>query len=317
MQMGKIEKSHFKNDDIEKINAFSRRKLSEDEVYIFTATLCDNEIDRDFERFSPEALTELAALFIGKTGIADHSMKSSDQKARVFDTYVEKVNGKRTLDGGDYYCLKARAYMLKNEANMPLIEEIEAGIKKEISVSCSMGSRVCSICGADSKIERCEHIGGRRYGSKLCCFTLENAQDAYEFSFVAVPAQREAGVTKAYEVKEEKMNSIIDELKACKSEIRLSKSQSDEVARYIESLEQTAELGEEYKKELSREVVKLLALTAPELDRELAASVVSVMTARELIGFKKGLKKSEATAAPQLLSEEGRKKKPNYSEFKI
>jgi len=32
----------------------------------------------------------------------------------------------------------------------------------------------------------------------LCTFTLNGAKDAYEFSLVAVPAQRAAGVTKSY-----------------------------------------------------------------------------------------------------------------------
>ena len=34
--------------------------------------LCDNEIDRDWERFSPETLKGLAPLFVGKSGIFDH-----------------------------------------------------------------------------------------------------------------------------------------------------------------------------------------------------------------------------------------------------
>ena len=34
-----------KNSDIELINRLSRKKLSEDEVYIFPVTLCDNEVD--------------------------------------------------------------------------------------------------------------------------------------------------------------------------------------------------------------------------------------------------------------------------------
>ncbi len=32
---------------LEKLNQFTRRELSADEVYIFPVTLCDNDIDRD------------------------------------------------------------------------------------------------------------------------------------------------------------------------------------------------------------------------------------------------------------------------------
>ena len=36
------------------------------------------------------------------------------------------------------------------------------------------------------------------YGGKLCYFTLKAPTDAYEWSFVAVPAQRKAGVMKSF-----------------------------------------------------------------------------------------------------------------------
>ena len=44
------------------------------------------------------------------------------------------------------------------------------------------------------------HYPGRTYqkdgGPRTCTFTLDGARDAYEFSLVAVPAQRAAGVSK-------------------------------------------------------------------------------------------------------------------------
>ena len=44
------------------INEFSKAELSAEEVYTFSVVLCDNEVDRDFERFSESALEELKAL---------------------------------------------------------------------------------------------------------------------------------------------------------------------------------------------------------------------------------------------------------------
>ncbi len=46
------------------LNQFTRRELTEEEVYIFDVILCDNEIDRDFEKFSLSALKTLQELFI-------------------------------------------------------------------------------------------------------------------------------------------------------------------------------------------------------------------------------------------------------------
>ncbi len=38
----------------------------------------------------------------------------------------------------------------------------------------------------------------RLYGEKLCFMELQEPTDAYEWSFVAVPAQRRAGVVKRF-----------------------------------------------------------------------------------------------------------------------
>ena len=107
MSFGYVEKGFSPStEDLKKINKYTRREFDADSLYVFTVILCDNDIDRDFEKFSLSALNELKTLFVGKTGISDHSMKSSDQKARVFETWIEKGNG-TTADGEPYYMLKA------------------------------------------------------------------------------------------------------------------------------------------------------------------------------------------------------------------
>ena len=240
-----IQKSAPNDEDMKKIGQFSRREMSADEVYIFNVDLCNNDIDRDFEKFSVATLNQLAEYFVGKTGIFDHSMKAENQKARVFDAWVERVDGKKTADGDDFYTLKARAYMLKNDENRELIAEIDAGIKKEVSVSCSVEKAVCSICDTDNRHGRCEHIPGKSYGGQLCFNILSGARDAYEFSFVAVPAQREAGVTKSFEnAKEKNMQDIIKSI-ASGDGVTLTKSEASRSNTYIESLKDEATLGEE------------------------------------------------------------------------
>ena len=195
------ETSTLRDGELALINKYTRREHKAEEIYAFTVTLCDNDIDRDFERFSDDALDVLSKLFVGRTGICDHSAKSENQKARIFSCYTEKPEGEQTRDGRQYKRLCARAYMLKTEQNKNLIAEIEAGIKKEVSIGCSMGSHTCSICGK-SRAEGCVHRKGKRYGNALCHTVLSNPQDAYEWSFVAVPAQRRAGITKSFEKKE-------------------------------------------------------------------------------------------------------------------
>lgn len=180
------------------LNTFTRRELTADEVYIFRVRLCDNDIDRDGERFSLEALREMKDLFVGKTGIFDHDPSGEKQSARIFQTELVTDNEKKTLAGEEYTSLCAYAYMVKTSGNEDLIREIDGGIKKEVSVSVSAGSKTCSICGKEKRISPCTHINGEEYGGKLCHTVLSQITDAYEWSFVAVPAQRNAGVTKHY-----------------------------------------------------------------------------------------------------------------------
>lgn len=183
---------------LEKINRFTRREFTEDEVYTFSVILCDNDIDRDYERFSDDALEQLAEKFIGRTGIFDHNPKSSNQTARIFDTQVITDESRKTAYNAPYRYLKAQAYMVRTDSNAELIREIDGGIKKEVSISCSAAKRTCSVCGADITNGRCSHAKGKTYNGRVCHTILSNITDSYEWSFVAVPAQVNAGVTKHY-----------------------------------------------------------------------------------------------------------------------
>lgn len=134
---------------LEDINRLSRASLSAEEVYVFSLCLCDNEVDRDQERFPEKTLEQLAPLFVGKSGLFDHSWSARGQAARLYRTEVVR-EPERLTQAGDGYCwLKGWAYMVRTPDNQGLIAEIEGGIKKEVSVGCAVKRAVCSICGAD------------------------------------------------------------------------------------------------------------------------------------------------------------------------
>ena len=190
--------------DITLINQYAVKELTPDDVYCFSVVLCDNDVDRDLERFTDKTLEKLAKLFVGKTGISDHRWSADRQIARLYRTEVETTSEKNRL-GEPLKRLRGSAYMMKNETNQPVIDAIEGGILKEVSIGCACGKQSCSICGKDLKFDwrswtyQCEtgHIKGETYDGKLCAGNLEDPEDAYEFSFVAVPAQKGAGVTKS------------------------------------------------------------------------------------------------------------------------
>ena len=186
---------------LEAINAQAKAQLVAEQVYVFSLRLCDDQVDRDMERFDTLALSGLAKLFIGKTGIVDHRWSSENQVARIFETQVVKEQGVTFI--------KAWAYIRRGGSNEELIADIEAGIKKEVSVGCAMGRCICSVCG--SEYGTCGHLKGEHYDGQLCCAILQEPVDAYEFSFVAVPAQREAGVIKALGGRQRSLKDLAEE----------------------------------------------------------------------------------------------------------
>lgn len=196
--------------DIGLINQYSRRELTPEEVYCFSVILCDNEVDRDNERFTRDSLDKLAGLFEGKTGIFDHEWEAKRQIARLYRVQVEETTEKNSL--GEPLCvLRGSAYMLRTDANQPVIDAIEGGILKEVSVGVAIKEVSCSICGEEMGWGGCPggHKKGTEYDGKLCVGELKDPTDAYEFSFVAVPSQRGAGVTKNFADVKAAMETIL------------------------------------------------------------------------------------------------------------
>lgn len=171
------------------INRQSLRELAAEEVFTFRLAACDNQVDRDHERFTDAALEGLAPLFVGRTVLMDHQWSAGSQTARVYGAAVEAEGGVRRL--------VLRCYMPRTEQTAGTITAIETGILRECSVGCLMRRAVCSICGADQAEQCCRHVPGRTYDGKACVMELDGAEDAYEVSLCAVPAQPGAGVIKS------------------------------------------------------------------------------------------------------------------------
>ena len=245
---------------LDRINALAKTRLNPEQVYVFSLRLCDDGVDRDFERFDTEALPGLAKLFVGKTGTVDHRWSAENQIARIFDTQVVREKGVSYI--------KAWAYTRRGGGNEEFIADIEAGIKKEVSVGCDMGSCLCSICGAE--YGTCGHCKGESYDGQLCCGILRDPVDAYEFSFVAVPAQREAGVIKAAGGGKS-LKELADQFGA-QAEYR--------------ALYKDAQLGKQYRKELEQAVVRLGLALELGADADVLQSLCKTASAEDLMALK-------------------------------
>ncbi len=275
-------------DELKALNAFAKAQLKEEEVYTFSVLLCDNEVDRDNERFSVPTLRELGELFVGATGICDHDWRSENQVARIYRTELVTEKDRTTSCGEPYVYLKGYAYMLRTEANAELIAQIDGGIKRETSIGCSVAKSICSICGAE--MGQCTHVKGESYGGKMCCAVLTGAVDAYEWSFVAVPAQRSAGVIKNF-------------------------VESDAGKRYAaeySELEKSAQLGKKYMSELKMEVLRLCLVCNEELYPAMEKSVEH-MQEPELRKMKEAFTQQSQKLYPPLTQLPGRGEVTRFS----
>ncbi len=306
------------DEELRLINKLTVKELSADEVYTFNVILCDNEVDRDCERFDNAALEKLAELFVGVTGIFDHNPGSGNQTARIFAASCEKVAGKITSCGDEYICVKAKAYMPRTDKNADLIKEIEAGIKKEVSVSCAVSRFVCSVCSEDMRSGSCPHIKGESYSGKPCYCILSDVTDAYEWSFVAIPAQVNAGVTKGYEKNFEKAVNIIKSVKEGKC-ARFTEKQANELCRYIERLEKDAADGALYRSSLTDEAVRFALISVPELDAESVRKMCAHTETAELIKMRDAFKAKASEIIPLSIQLKAKKEteKIDNSDFKF
>lgn len=213
---------------------------------------------------------------------------------------------RKTVAGEPYVYLKAYAYMLRTESNLELIAEIEGGIKKEVSLGCAVSSSLCSICGEAAG--KCSHERGKKYGGKLCYFELHDPTDAYEWSFVAVPAQKNAGVIKRYETGFSDLREF------------LLKSGGESFIPELETMKRQSELGRRYLEGLRSEVVRLGTLFNEKFDLDALKSAAGKMDEKELLAFKAAFGESVSEKLPlvcQLPPSKKLKREDFGSEFLI
>ena len=166
--------------------------------------------------------------------------------------------------------IKAWAYIRRGGAADEIIADIEAGIKKEVSVGCAMGRAVCSICGSD--YGTCGHQKGEYYNGQLCCAILKEPMDAYEFSFVAVPAQPEAGVLKGLGNGKRSLKELAEQFGA-QAEYR--------------ALFREAQLGQKYRKQIQDDVVRLCLCLELGVEEPTLRAVVEKAGTEELLKLQK------------------------------
>ena len=108
----------------------------------------------------------------------------------------------------------------------------------------------------------------------LCCVILKEPVDAYEFSFVAVPAQRESGVLKGLGGGNRCLKELAEEF-GVQGEYR--------------TLFLQAQLGRKYEKQLQDEVVRLFLSLDMGLEEPVLRTITKKVGAEELLHLKEAL----------------------------
>lgn len=113
-----------------------------EDYYVFKIILCNNDVDKDHDRFSIPALYQIRDMAIGKNGILD-TIPSKENKsiiARIFDCSVEYDKGKTTIDGEPLLYVQAYAFLDKciSPGCGAIAQKIKEGFYNEVSIGCSI-----------------------------------------------------------------------------------------------------------------------------------------------------------------------------------
>lgn len=196
---------------LEKINKFTRKEVTADEVVAFETLSCNNLVDRDEDQFSTKCIKDFSELeqpysSVGKSYMLDHSHSVQSAVGRIFDV------GKKKVSGADF--LTNQVYIPNTESNQKLIEDIDFGVNWAVSVGVVLGKATCTVCDAgfsswgywcvnghdkgawyDPNSEETDGWGWPKAvdpgtpGAIKCIRTFEDPKDFYELSQVFLGAQ--------------------------------------------------------------------------------------------------------------------------------
>lgn len=199
-------------DQLERINKFTRRAVTAEEVVCFKTLSCNDIPDRDDDRFVTECVKGFAELEqpfspTGKSFMLDHEYKIANAVGRIFGTDTKKVDSALFLTN--------EVYIPNTEKNKNLIEDIDFGINWAVSVGVMLGADECSLSfckapfsswgwwcqnGHDKGLYYTEDAEEDAYGwptpcdpdtnkAEKCIRNFKEPRDMYELSQVFLGAQ--------------------------------------------------------------------------------------------------------------------------------
>jgi hypothetical protein len=285
---------------VEKVNQFTLRTYSAEELYVRQQLLCNDQYDRHHEKFDEGYLKRISQTIIGKSVLMGHD-KHAAGVARYFDSKV------LTEDDGWKWCAPW-FYMPISEGNKLERDNIDSGVWSYVSVGVRPDWRglVCDLCGEQYYYGKCEHYQGDEYDGKVCTCTFTTSKsdmqkvEAVEGSIVYLGAQYNAAIKKDAEAREDARKTKesflvnlnltggpnMDELTKVQAELDKVKGERDTLSTEKSGLEARVKDGDTAKTFIRDEVKRL----AESLGQPLVAKTIDkVEDSAELIELYKSL----------------------------
>ena len=225
------------NEDFALIKEFLKSEdIIQDCIFVYPVKLCDSLPDRDGECFAAKALESVKTLVVGKPGIKNHDWTSDNIHSRIYKAEIEVQE--------DCTCVVGYAYTVVTGSTESLIQDIKSGLLNEVS----LGFSAVSYTKLDTGIQQ-----------------IDDVNDVYEWSFVAVPAQPKAGVVKGLEQNENDKG-----VKTMDFEVKCKELEADIATKSLKL--------KELEEDLEKKSVRIKELEDAVIDSAIASAVAEVLT---------------------------------------
>lgn len=152
-----------------KINGFALKELTAEDVYVRKFLLCHSAVDRDRERFPESILQDFVATIPGKSLLAVHDRRSLPL-GLWFDATTEQMSLEqfKALTGVDatvpegqtvISVMWAWSYMLNKDFNAPIIENMDGGVYRHVSIGFAAADIVAIKKDANGPTLYYEYVG--------------------------------------------------------------------------------------------------------------------------------------------------------------
>ncbi len=240
--------------------------LTTEEIFQFpTFIIARSGLNRNHSDITPEGQRTAAKQWIGKAILfRDHESSSSNQIGRIYDSWVEEVNGETITYG--------KGYGILTSDHKDIYKRIENRIHSEMSCAYEIVKSVCSECGADligSQKNECPQ--GHVIGQNAHARDLEFIPD--HISFVGRPGVEGAGLVASED--QQRMLKVFSSIG----------NNPEEIETNLKALKRDAEDGREFRVWAADEFVKWYTMSNPEANSDAVNTLAEKLTVREMLAL--------------------------------